>query len=269
MTGAATTDTTVTAALQQTAVIIPARNEEQSIGLVLKDLPDVAAVIVTDNGSTDATAQIAAEAGCVVVDEHIAGYGRACLAGMAKLQSLVADSGREIKYVAFIDADYSDHPPELVTMLRVLCDEDADFVLGSRMRGRREQGAMPPQAVWGNRLACLLMKLVWRADYSDLGPFRVIRYDKLMQLGMQDLNFGWTIEMQIKAKLARLRTLEIPVSYRRRVGVSKISGTVSGTIRAGYKILFTIAKYSLQTRRAASAPNRAAEHWRKTHNRPA
>lgn len=236
------------AALNQTAVIIPAQNEEKSIGLVLDDLPKVACVIVSDNGSTDGTARIAVGAGCVVADEPIPGYGRACLAGMSKLQSL-AKSGLDIRYVAFVDADYSDHPQELTEMLRVLCENEADFVLGSRMIGKREPGAMPLQALLGNRLACGLMRLIWGAKYTDLGPFRVIRYDKLIQLGMQDLNFGWTIEMQIKAKLASLHTIEIPAAYRRRVGVSKISGTVSGTTRAGYKILYTIAKYAIQARR--------------------
>jgi glycosyltransferase involved in cell wall biosynthesis len=235
-------------ALAFTAVIIPARNEEKSIGLVLQELPDVAVVIVVDNGSTDDTARIAAAARCRVVREPIAGYGRACLTGMSMLSSLVAGTELDIRYVAFIDADYSDHPQEMIDMLHILGDDKADFVLGSRMQGKRESGAMPLQAVLGNRLACGLMRLIWGADYTDLGPFRVIRYDKLLELGMQDLNFGWTIEMQIKAKLASLRTVEIPAAYRRRVGVSKISGTVSGTIRAGYKILFTIAKYALKTR---------------------
>lgn len=235
-------------ALRQTAVIIPARNEEQSIGLVLNDLPQVARVIVVDNGSTDNTATIAEDAGCVVVREPIPGYGRACLVGISRLRTLVGDEKVDIRFVAFLDGDYSDHPQELVEMLRVLCDDEFDFVLGSRLLGKREPGAMPLQAVLGNWLACCLMRLVWGAGYTDLGPFRVMRYDDLMQLGMQDLNFGWTIEMQIKAKLANLRTIEIPVPYRRRVGVSKISGTVSGTIRAGYKILYTIAKYAFQSR---------------------
>lgn len=236
-------------ALASTVVIIPARDEEESIGLVLHDLPAVARVIVVDNGSTDQTASIASEAGCIVVDEPIAGYGRACLAGMSALRAMIAaDSGSEIRYVAFIDADYSDHPEELNAMLSILAQDEADFVLGSRMQGNRQPGAMPLQAVLGNRLACGLMRLIWGAKFTDLGPFRVIRYDQLFALGMQDLDFGWTIEMQIKAKLAGLRSVEVPACYRRRIGASKISGTVVGTIRAGHKILYTIAKYAIKTR---------------------
>ena len=245
---------TMKCVLKQTAVIIPAKNEELSIQFVLNDLPDVACVIVANNGSTDRTSEIAADAGCVVVDEPIAGYGRACLAGMSKLRSLVGDEGKDIRFVAFIDADYSDHPEELIEMLRMVSDNRADFVLGSRTRGDQELGAMPPQAVWGNWLACSLMRLAWSTHYTDLGPFRVIRYEDLMQLGMQDLDFGWTIEMQIKAKQAGLRTTEVPASYRRRIGASKISGTVSGTLRAGYKILYTIAKYKWQTHFPSTRP---------------
>ena len=235
--------------LKQTAVIIPARNEERSIGFVLDDLPAVRCVIVVDNGSTDRTAAVATEKGCIVVAEPVAGYGRACLAGVSKLEDMVAAKVVDIDYVAFIDADYSDHPEELRDMLSAMCDGPADFVLGSRLLGNREPGAMPIQAVFGNRLACWLMKRIWGADYTDLGPFRVIRYSSLVELGMQDRNFGWTIEMQIKARLAGMRTIEIPVRYRRRVGTSKISGTLSGTVRAGYKILFTTAKYAIRGRR--------------------
>lgn len=234
-------------AMSRTVVIVPARDEESSIGLVLKDLPAVAKVIVVDNGSTDRTALIAQDSGCVVVREPIAGYGRACLAGISRLPQLQRET-TVIRYVAFVDGDYSDHPQELAEMLRVLVHDEADFVLGSRMLGQREPGAMPFQAVWGNRLACLLMRLIWNARYTDLGPFRVIRYRDLMQLEMRDQNFGWTIEMQIKAKLAGLRIVELPVPYRRRVGVSKISGTVNGTIQAGYKILYTIAYFAIQPR---------------------
>ena len=234
--------------LDQTAVIIPARNEQRSLGLVLRDLPEVACVIVVDNGSTDSTAAVAQSHGCVVVSEPIAGYGRACLAGMAELRALVSQQCLDVRFVAFIDGDHSDHAEELVGMLQKMSTDSADFVLGSRMLGERESGAMPPQAVFGNWLACLLMRWIWGANYTDLGPFRVIRFDKLISLGMEDQNFGWTIEMQIKAKLAGLATIEVPAAYRRRVGVSKISGTISGTVRAGYKILYTIAKYFVRCR---------------------
>ena len=234
--------------LKHTALIIPARNEEPSIGMVLRDLPGVACVIVADNGSTDQTASIAREAGCVVVDEPIPGYGRACLAGMKELRSIIDQGDVDIRFVAFLDGDSSDSPEELPQMLQRLQDEPVDFVLGSRLMGNRERGAMPPQAIWGNRLACTLMNWIWATDYTDLGPFRVIRVESLMQLDMQDKDFGWTIEMQIKAKQRGLRVLETPANYRRRVGVSKISGTLSGTLRAGYKILYTIAKFAWQSR---------------------
>lgn len=236
----------LTDALLHTAVIIPARDEASSLGLVLDDLPKVGVVIVANNGSTDATPEIAKAAGCIVANEPVAGYGRACLAGLAAL-SIVSDE-MDIQYVAFVDGDYSDHVHLLPRLLQPIVHDEADFVLGSRMLGQRDPGAMPPQATWGNRLACFLMNLVWGSTYTDLGPFRVIRSDKLNELSMQDTNFGWTVEMQVKATVAGLRTIEIPVPYRRRIGISKISGTVSGTIRAGYKILYTIAKYAYITR---------------------
>lgn len=236
-------------ALRRTAVIIPARNEAASLPLVLADLPEVGVIVVADNGSTDETASIASNAGCKVVREPVAGYGRACLAGMAGADRLASQTGRAFEFIAFVDADYSDHPEQLSRLLLPILHDEADFVLGSRMLGQREPGAMPPCAVWGNRLACWLMRRIWGAGYTDLGPFRVIRRQRLAALHMTDTNFGWTIEMQVKALIHGLRVQEIPVRYRRRIGVSKISGTVSGTIRAGYKILFTIAKYAWQTRR--------------------
>ena len=230
-------------ALKRTAVIIPARDEAESIGLVLDDLPSVKHVIVANNGSTDETPRIAKDAGCIVASEPIAGYGRACLAGLKALQKV----DDEVDFVAFVDGDYSDHAHLLGQLIEPLLD-DVDFVLGSRMLGKREPGAMPIQATLGNRLACFLMGAIWGTSYTDLGPFRAIRYESLKALHMQDTNFGWTVEMQVKASVVGLRVIEIPVPYRRRVGVSKISGTVSGTIRAGYKILFTIAKYAWLTR---------------------
>lgn len=245
--------------LRQTCVIIPARNEEDSISFVLGDLPKVGKVIVVDNGSTDSTASIAEMHGALVVEEKIPGYGRACRVGIHALRrysrrvksEAVAGSGNHqqpIAYVAFLDADYSDHPELLPKLIKPLADGSADFVLGSRLLGIREKGAMPMQSVWGNRLACFLMRCIWGARYTDLGPFRALRFDTLNRMNMKDINFGWTVEMQVKASQLGLRVLEIPVPYRRRIGTSKISGTISGTLRAGYKILFTIAKYALTGR---------------------
>ncbi len=246
--------------LQQTAVILPALDEERSIELVLSDLPDVAIAIVVDNGSRDRTAELARAAGAHVVSEPTPGYGRACRVGIHELRRLrrrareskfeqAGENGfsalRDIKYVAFLDADYSDHPELLPLLLQPIQSDAADFVLGSRLRGDRESGSMPFQARVGNKLACFLMRILWGASYSDLGPFRAIRLDHLNRLCMQDRNFGWTVEMQIKACQHGLRMIEVPVPYRRRVGTSKISGTISGTIRAGYKILYTIGKYWL------------------------
>ena len=224
------------------AVVIPALNEELSLALVLRDIPrpPVGQVVVVDNGSTDRTAAAAAAGGARVVREPCRGYGAACLRGLAELAE--QPSGPP-DVVVFLDADYSDHPDELALLLDPIRSGDADMVIGSRLAGRRERGAMPPQSVWGNRLACFLMKLLFRANYTDLGPFRAIRWDALQRLGMCDRNYGWTVEMQIKAVRAGLRVREVPVSYRRRLGVSKISGTVRGTIKAGYKILYLIARY--------------------------
>lgn len=218
-------------------VILPAQNEEKSLPLVLGDLPHVGRVIVVDNDSSDCTAEVARQAGAEVVTERRRGYGAACLAGIAALASAPPE------VVVFLDADFSDHPEELPTLVDPILAGDYDFVLGSRLMGNRERGAMPPQGVWGNRLACFLMWLRFRVHYTDLGPFRAIGYQQLQSLGMVDENFGWTIEMQIKATQAGLRIKEVPVSYRRRIGVSKISGTISGTFRAGTKILWTVARY--------------------------
>lgn len=243
----------MSARLADVIVVIPARNEEASLPLVLADLPAVGCVIVANNGSSDNTAQVAAADGALVVDEPQPGYGAACLAALAALESGIQDGSlAEPEVVAFVDADYSDHCHLLPTLAESIFAGRADFVLGSRLLGQRDPGAMPPQSVWGNRFACFLMQLVWGFKYTDLGPFRLIRYDALKQLRMSDRNFGWTIEMQIKAVEAGLSILEIPVPYRRRVGVSKISGTLTGTIKAGSKILYTIARYALRLRRRST-----------------
>lgn len=230
------------------AVIMPALNEQDAIGGVLAGLPRVGRVIVVDNGSTDATARLAREAGATVVSEPRRGYGSACLAGLAEL----ARAGAGAPWVVvFLDADASDDPALLPRLVEPILAGEYDFVLGSRMRGEREPGAMPPQAAFGNHLASGLMRLFWRAPYTDLGPFRAIRYDALRRLGMRDRDFGWTIEMQLKAWRGGLRVREIPAPYRRRIGQSKISGTIRGSIAAGVKILYCLTRYGLAPTRSA------------------
>lgn len=227
-------------------VIIPALNEEQSLPLVLADLPAVGQTIVVDNGSSDATAEVAARGGATVVSEPQRGYGAACLRGLAAVRQRIGQNGIPPQVVVFLDADYSDHPELLPHLAGPILRDEADFVLGSRLTGRREPGAMPPQSVFGNRLACFLMRRIFGAAYTDLGPFRAIGYLPLCRLQMADRNYGWTIEMQIKAVRGGLRIREIPVPYRPRVGHSKISGTVAGSLRAGWKILWTVAKFTWQ-----------------------
>lgn len=245
--------------LEQVVVVIPAYNEEASLPLVLGDLPRVGRVIVVDNGSTDATAAVAAARGTLVVREERRGYGSACLRGLAAVRERI-DAGKPApEAVVFLDADYSDSPELLPNLVKPILDGRADLVLGSRLQGRREAGAMPAQSVFGNRLACLLMRCFFGVRYTDLGPFRAIDYQALCSLGMCDRDFGWTIEMQIKAARAGLRTMEVPVPYRRRVGQSKISGTVLGSVKAGAKILYTIAKYQFM-RQGRVAPDRGARH---------
>lgn len=219
------------------AVVIPALNEEKSLPLVLAALPKVDDVVVVDNGSTDRTAEVARAGGARVVSEPRRGYGSACLAGIAAL--------RDPEIVVFVDADFSDHPDELPGLVAPIVEGRADMVIGSRALGNREKGALLPQARFGNMLACFLMRVLYGHRYTDLGPFRAIRFESLKKIGMRDRNFGWTVEMQIRALRHGLRVAEVPVSYRKRVGVSKITGTVSGTVRAGYKILYTIFRHSL------------------------
>jgi glycosyltransferase involved in cell wall biosynthesis len=233
--------------LADVAVIIPALNEEASLPRVLADLPVGVAVVVVDNGSSDGTADVARRAGATVVREPLRGYGAACLRGLSYLEQRIREGQPPPKVVAFLDADYSDHPELLPSLIDPILGGKAELVLGSRMLGQREAGAMPPQAVFGNWLACFLMRVLFRASYTDLGPFRAIDYGALEKLSMRDRGFGWTVEMQIKAFRLGLKVLELPVPYRRRIGRSKISGTVLGTFRAGYTILFLIAKHALQS----------------------
>lgn len=223
-------------------VVIPALDEEASLPSVLADIPSppVRRVVVADNGSTDGTARVARKGGAVVVPAPRPGYGSACLAGIEWIR---AHDPPEL--VVFLDADYSDHPDELPRVVAPLLDGTADVVIGSRVLGEREPGALLPQARVGNVVACLLIRLLYGHRYTDLGPFRALRWEAYERLGMCDPNFGWTAEMQVKALRHRLRVTEVPVSYRKRVGVSKITGTVKGTILAGYKILWTVLRYSL------------------------
>lgn len=227
----------------RTLVIIPAFNEARAIASVIGDIPPdlVHEVVVVNNASTDETETHAREAGATVLREDRRGYGWACLRGIAYARS------RNPDIIVFLDGDYSDHPDEMADVVGPILRGSADFVIGSRMTGSRERGAMFPQAIWGNRLACFLIRLIWSARYTDLGPFRAIRFASLLDLDMQDRTFGWTIEMQIKAAIKGLRITETPVSYRRRVGVSKITGTVSGTVKASAKILWTIFRFALRS----------------------
>lgn len=227
-------------------VVIPALNEEASLLLVLDDLPPVGRVIVVDNGSVDKTAQLAAAAGATVVNESQRGYGAACLAGLEEIRQSISSGTAAPQIVVFLDADYSDHPNMLPDLVKPIMDGEKDFVLGSRLQGEREPGAMPPQSVYGNYFACFLMRLRFGFRYTDLGPFRAIDYGSLCDLNMVDQGFGWTVEMQIKAIRAKLRILEVPVPYRCRIGKSKISGTITGTIKAGSKILYLIALYGFR-----------------------
>ena len=222
-------------------VVIPALDEERSLPLVIAALPRPPAgrIVVADNGSRDGTAAAARAAGALVVAAPRRGYGSACLAALAWLR---AHDPPEL--VAFVDADYSDHPDELPLLAAPLLDGSADLVIGSRVLGRRERGALLPQARAGNLVACLLIRLLYGRRFTDLGPFRAARWQALETLEMADPDFGWTAEMQVKALRRGLRVVEVPVSYRRRVGVSKITGTLSGTLRAGYKILWTVLRHS-------------------------
>ncbi len=219
------------------SVIIPAFNEEKSLPHVLNDLPRdrLHQIIVVDNRSTDRTAEVARENGATVVHERCRGYGRACLTGMDALD--------DPDIVVFLDGDYSDYPEDMSLLLEPILAGEADFVVGSRMILEESRKALLPQARYGNQLAVFLIRLFFRHTFTDLGPFRAIRYESLRAIGMRDKDFGWTVEMQIKAVQSGLRIREVPVRYRIRIGISKITGTVSGTLKAGTKIIYTIFKY--------------------------
>ncbi|MET1258933.1 glycosyltransferase family 2 protein [Flagellimonas sp. DF-77] len=224
-------------------VIIPAFNEGDSIGNVIRELPStVSEVIVVNNGSTDDTAKNAAAAGATVLLEERKGYGFACLKGL----DYVAQQSKSPEIIVFIDGDYSDYPEELDQIVAPILNEDIDFVVGARKKALREPGSMTPQQVFGNQLATFLMRLFFRATFTDLGPFRAIKYEKLKELAMEDKTYGWTVEMQLKVLRKKMAYTEVPVRYKRRIGVSKVSGTVKGTIFAGVKILGWIFKYSLK-----------------------
>jgi glycosyltransferase involved in cell wall biosynthesis len=211
------------------AVVIPALDEERSLPLVLQAIPRwVDRVVVVDNGSADDTAGVARRWGAVVTREPVRGYGRACLAGLAR--------AKDSDIVVFLDADFSDYPEEMDALLNPVCDGEADLVIGSRTLGERQRRAMPLHQRLGNRLTTLLMRLAGGYRYTDLGPFRCIRTARLPELAMQDPDYGWTVEMQVKAVFHGLRIREVPVRYRRRIGTSKISGSLRGSIMAGLRM---------------------------------
>ncbi len=222
-------------------VVIPAYNEEDSIALVLADIPQqlVREVVVCDNASSDDTARVARWAGATVVEETRKGYGSACLKALSYIEAkeIVPD------IIVFLDADYSDYPQQMHMLIDQMAKRHLDLVIGSRALGERERGSMMPQQIFGNWLATFLIRLLYGYRFSDLGPFRAIRYESLKAINMQDRDFGWTVEMQVKAAQAGLKCGEVAVNYRKRIGTSKVSGTIKGTIMAGYKIIWTIMKH--------------------------
>lgn len=225
----------------QIYVIIPAFNEENGVGQVLSEIPKdlVTEVVVVNNASTDDTERVAKEGGATVLREPVSGYGRACLKGIAYAREVNPTPD----VVVFLDADHSDYPEEMIELIQPILQNKADIVIGSRVLGQKEAGAMTPQQIFGNWLATRLLKLFYGVKFTDLGPFRAVRFSSLLEMDMQDKTYGWTVEMQLKAAKMKMKCLEVPVRYRRRIGFSKISGTLKGTVLAGYKILYTIFKY--------------------------
>ena len=224
-------------------VIIPAHNEADAITKVIHDIPDsVAEIIVVDNASTDSTSKNAKNAGATVLFEPKKGYGHACLKGI----DYIENQKETTEIVVFLDGDYSDYPEELEKLVALIIDNNVDFVLGTRARALREKGAMQPQQIFGNWLATTLMTLFFKSKFTDLGPFRAIKYPVLKALMMEDKTYGWTVEMQLKILKKEFTYLEVPVNYRNRIGVSKVSGTLKGSIFAGIKILTWIFKYSFK-----------------------
>ena len=224
-------------------VIIPAYNEEKAIANVINEIPNyVSEIIVISNKSTDNTIAVAQNAGATVLSENNRGYGYACLKGLEYI------SQQDIKptIVVFLDGDYSDYPEELTKLIDPIRTNKVDFVIGARVAELRESGAMTPQQIFGNKLATVLMKLFFGSKFTDLGPFRAIKYTTLVDLAMQDKTYGWTVEMQLKVLRKRISYMEIPVRYKNRIGVSKVSGTVKGTIMAGIKIIGWIFKYAFK-----------------------
>ena len=224
-------------------VIIPAYNEEHSIGLVVRDIPQlVDEIIVVNNNSSDATAAKSVEAGATSLTESSPGYGNACLKGM----SYIASQEEKPDIVVFLDGDYSDYPQQLTQLVKPILEDNIDFVIGARVKSLREPGSMTFPQRFGNKLATTLMRWFFGSRFTDLGPFRAIKYEKLLALNMQDKTYGWTVEMQLKALRQQLTYTEVPMKYRNRIGVSKVSGTVKGAIFAGVKILGWIFKYSFK-----------------------
>ena len=224
-------------------VIIPAYNEEKAIGYVIQDIPSsVSEVIVISNNSTDDTIQVAKNAGATVLSESRKGYGYACLKGM----EYIAQQETKPDIIVFLDGDYSDYPQELTQIIAPIIKDDIDFVIGARVSRFREKQSMTPQQVFGNWLATTLMKSFFNATFTDLGPFRAIKYEKLVALNMEDKTYGWTVEMQLKVLKQKMSYVEIPVHYKNRIGISKVSGTVKGTIMAGIKIIGWIFKYTFK-----------------------